>query len=285
MVGSGLFTLLDDIAVLMDDVVIYSKLAAKKTGAVLGDDLAVNAEQVSGVSAERELPIVAKVAKGSLVNKLILVPLALLLSQYAPFLILPLLFIGGSYLCFEGFEKVWETFFKRNAHLHSQLKAENPISEKEKVRGAIRTDFILSLEVIVIVLGTLTEADFMTRLLVLSVFGLGMTIGVYGLVAGIVKIDDLGLWLIQKQNNISMFFGRFFLAFAPRFMKFLSIAGTIAMFLVGGGIVSHIVPLLDSFSNSLPTIFLLLFQGGIGLLWGSMLMPLVFGFFRLRAAL
>ncbi|HCJ6508960.1 TPA: DUF808 domain-containing protein [Acinetobacter baumannii] len=249
--ASGLLLLLDDIATILDDVALMSKMAAKKTAGVLGDDLALNAQQVTGVRADRELPIVWKVAKGSFVNKLILVPLALLISVIAPWLINPLLMLGGLFLCYEGVEKVLHTIMHKKASTSEEAKAELENEEldlatfeKEKIKGAVRTDFILSAEIVVITLGTVATATLMTKVSVLSVIAVVMTIGVYGLVGMIVKIDDLGLYLTEQSTPFKQTIGRGLLAFAPILMKLLSIVGTIAMFLVGGGIINHTIPLL-----------------------------------------
>lgn len=249
--ASGLLLLLDDIATILDDVALMSKMAAKKTAGVLGDDLALNAQQVTGVRADRELPIVWKVAKGSFVNKLILVPLALLISVIAPWLINPLLMLGGLFLCYEGVEKVLHTIMYKKASTSEEAKAELETEEldlatfeKEKIKGAVRTDFILSAEIVVITLGTVATATLMTKVSVLSVIAVVMTIGVYGLVGMIVKIDDLGLYLTEQSTSFKQTIGRGLLAFAPILMKLLSIVGTIAMFLVGGGIINHTIPLL-----------------------------------------
>ena len=229
----------DDIATILDDVAVMSKMAAKKTAGVLGDDLALNAQQVSGVRADRELPVVWGVAKGSFVNKLILVPLALLISVVAPWLINPLLMIGGLFLCYEGVEKVVHMLQHKKAKTAEeanesleQIEIDLDKFEKEKVKGAIRTDFILSAEIVVISLGTVATAAFMTKVTVLSVIAIVMTVGVYGFVAMIVKIDDLGLYLTQQASALKNKIGRGLLAFAPILMKTLSIVGTIAMFLV-----------------------------------------------------
>ncbi|QER38917.1 DUF808 domain-containing protein [Acinetobacter suaedae] len=254
--ASGLLMLLDDIATVLDDVAVMSKMAAKKTAGVLGDDLALNAQQVSGVRSDRELPVVWSVAKGSFVNKLILVPLALLISVIAPWLINPLLMVGGLFLCYEGVEKVVHLLHHKKAKTSDEA-AENLKEievdlvkfEKEKVKGAIRTDFILSAEIVVISLGTVATAAFMTKVTVLSLIALVMTVGVYGLVAMIVKIDDLGLYLTQQTSELKNKIGRGLLSFAPILMKTLSIVGTIAMFLVGGGIITHTVPLLHHFTE------------------------------------
>ncbi|WP_454440340.1 DUF808 domain-containing protein [Vibrio bathopelagicus] len=249
MAGASLLTLLDDIATVLDDVALMSKVAAKKTAGVLGDDLALNAQQVSGVSAEREIPVVWAVAKGSFKNKLILVPAALLISAFIPWLIMPLLVIGGLFLCFEGAEKILEKLFP-HAHQHEEKGEESSTHEsveeyeKRKVAGAIRTDFILSAEIIVIALGTVTGTSIVTQILVVSLIAVVMTIGVYGLVAGIVKLDDLGFYLQRTSNGsaIKTRLGNGLVAFAPKLMKMLAVVGTAAMFLVGGGIVVHNVP-------------------------------------------
>lgn len=242
MAGS-LLILLDDIALVLDDVAVMTKLAAKKTAGVLGDDLALNAQQVTGVRAERELPVVWAVAKGSLVNKLILVPSALLMSVMLPWLMTPLLMIGGLFLCFEGAEKVlhpWIHHPDPKDHLVANAKEDVDLVafEQQKIRGAIRTDFILSAEIVVISLGAMTQTGLLTKTLSLSLIALLMTVGVYGFVALIVKMDDVGLRLMTGSPSQRQL-GGWLLAFAPWLMKFLSIAGTLAMFLVGGGILVH----------------------------------------------
>ncbi|ELA7336183.1 TPA: DUF808 domain-containing protein [Vibrio parahaemolyticus] len=254
MAGASLLTLLDDIAAVLDDVALMSKMAAKKTAGVLGDDLALNAQQVSGVASEREIPVVWAVAKGSFKNKLILVPSALLISAIIPWFIMPLLLIGGLFLCFEGAEKVLEKLFP---HSHPHEEKEELVDtgesledyEKRKVAGAIRTDFILSAEIIVIALGTVTGASLVTQILVVSLIAVIMTIGVYGLVAGIVKLDDLGFYLEIRSKGKGWMakVGSALVAFAPKLMKLLTIVGTAAMFLVGGGIVVHNVPAIHHF--------------------------------------
>ena len=252
MAGASLLALLDDIATILDDVAAMTKVAAKKTAGVLGDDLALNAQQVSGVRAERELPVVWAVAKGSVVNKAILVPAALAISTFAPWAVTPLLMIGGAFLCFEGFEKLAHKFLhskhEDEAH-HAELVGAlaNPAVdmvafEKDKIKGAVRTDFILSAEIIVIALGTVAAASFTQRVAVLVGIAAIMTIGVYGLVAGIVKLDDAGLYLSKAGNSVRQAFGRMLLWIAPYLMKTLSIAGTAAMFMVGGGILAHGIP-------------------------------------------
>lgn len=254
--ASSLLILLDDIATILDDVAVMSKMAAKKTAGVLGDDLALNAQQVSGVRTERELPVVWAVAKGSFVNKLILVPAALLISVVAPWLITPLLMIGGLFLCYEGVEKVLHSLHHKKAKTEEEasqeltaIETDMATFEKDKVKGAIRTDFILSAEIVVISLGTVAAATFSTKVMVLSVIAILMTVGVYGFVAMIVKIDDLGLYLTHQASSFKQSIGRGLLAFAPKLMKTLTIVGTIAMFLVGGGIISHGVPLLHHFTE------------------------------------
>lgn len=254
MAGTSLLALIDDIATLLDDVSVMTKVAAKKTAGVLGDDLALNAQQVTGVKADRELPVVWAVAKGSFVNKAILVPAALLISAFVPMLITPLLMLGGLFLCFEGVEKLVHALGAHKAEdakHHDELvkavadeKVDLVAYEKEKIKGAVRTDFILSAEIIVISLGTVASASMGQRIGVLVGISLLMTVGVYGLVAGIVKLDDLGLHLNRQAQAWKQAIGRGILAFAPWLMKSLSVLGTAAMFLVGGGILLHGLPLL-----------------------------------------
>ena len=252
MAGASLLTLLDDIATLLDDVSVMTKVAAKKTAGVLGDDLALNAQQVTGINANRELPVVWAVAKGSLVNKAIIVPLSLALAAWQPWLVTILLMIGGAYLCFEGFEKVAHKFLhKKEEDQQHHTELVNAIEnetvdmvqyEKEKIKGAVRTDFILSAEIIVITLGVVQDRPFMQQLGVLVGISLLMTVGVYGLVGGIVKLDDVGLWLLQKKSSIAQAFGKRALWIMPRLMKALAFIGTLAMFLVGGSIIAHNLP-------------------------------------------
>ena len=293
MAGSSLLTLLDDIATLLDDVAILSKVAAKKTAGVLGDDLALNAEQVSGIRAERELPVVWAVFKGSAINKAIMVPIALLLSAFAPWIIMPLLMLGGAFLCFEGFEKVTHRYLhaaKEDDEHKQRLQAianENVdmvAFEKSRIRGAIRTDAILSAEIIVIVLGTVQEAELITRIAVLSFLAAAITVGVYGLVAGIVKMDDVGMHLIEKRDStrlarIQRWFGAWILRMAPRLMSTLSIVGTAAMFLVGGGILVHGIPIMaeglhivEAWAHGLPV------GGGVAGVIAALLYTGLFGF-------
>ena len=249
MAASSLFTLIDDIASVLDDVALMSKVAAKKTAGVLGDDLALNAQQVTGVSADRELPVVWAVAKGSFKNKLILVPAALLIGTFAPWAVIPLLMLGGAFLCFEGFEKLAHKYLHDSAAEHEELRhalSDPQIDllafEKDKIGGAIRTDFILSAEIIVITLGTVAGEPFIKQLSVLALIAVVMTIGVYGLVAGIVKLDDAGLYLSRKASSLLRGLGNLLLSAAPWLMKSLSVIGTAAMFMVGGGILTHGIP-------------------------------------------
>lgn len=258
MAGS-LLLLLDDIASVLDDVAVMSKVAAKKTAGVLGDDLALNAQQVTGVNADRELPVVWSVAKGSFKNKAILVPAALAISAFVPWLITPLLVIGGAFLCFEGFEKIAHKFLHAKEDAEHKAKLTEALAnpaidmealEQEKIKGAIRTDFILSAEIIVIALGTVEQAPFGQQVAVLVTIALAMTVGVYGLVAAIVKMDDAGLYLSQKAGALAQNTGKLLLATAPRLMKFLSVVGTAAMFMVGGGIIAHAWAPLHHFSEN-----------------------------------
>ena len=260
MAGSSLFMLIDDIATIMDDVAVMTKIAAKKTAGVLGDDLALNAQQVAGVKADRELPVVWAVAKGSALNKLILVPAALAVSALANWAIVPLLMLGGAFLCYEGVEKLAHKFLhsksEEDAHHRDLIVAvaspevDLVAYEKEKIKGAIRTDFVLSAEIIVITLGTIAAVKFGQQVAVLVGIAIIMTIGVYGFVAGIVKLDDLGLHLSKKSGNgllpsMQRRIGAAILAAAPYLMKGLSIVGTAAMFMVGGSILVHGIPPLN----------------------------------------
>ena len=263
MATGSLLMLLDDITTMLDDVSVMTKVAAKKTAGVLGDDLALNAQQVSGVDASREIPVVWAVAKGSFINKLILVPSALAISYFIPWLITPLLMIGGAFLCFEGFEKIAHKFLHKQddeshnkalAQAVSDPKIDMLVLEKDKIKGAIRTDFILSAEIIVIALGTVATEVFSRQVAVVSAIALIMTVGVYGLVAGIVKLDDLGLHLMLKKGasfyrQLQRKIGEKILAFAPYLMRTLSVLGTAAMFMVGGSIIGHGVPFLHHFSQ------------------------------------
>lgn len=253
MAGTSLLALIDDIATVLDDVAVLTKVAAKKTAGVLGDDLALNAQQVAGVDADRELPVVWAVAKGSAINKLILVPVALAISQLAPALVTPLLMFGGLYLCFEGVEKLAHKLLHKEEEAADRAQLREALLdpsvdlvafEKDKIKGAVRTDFVLSAEIIAITLGAVTGAPFVTRLAVLAGISALMTVGVYGFVAGIVKVDDAGLYLNARTGGgsfarLQRALGSLLLLGAPILMKTLSIAGTAAMFLVGGGILTH----------------------------------------------
>ncbi|MFL1455316.1 DUF808 domain-containing protein [Marinobacter sp. GN3S48] len=292
MAGSSLLVLIDDIATVLDDVALMTKAATKKTAGVLGDDLALNAQQVTGVKPARELPVVWAVAKGSMINKAILVPAALAISFFVPWLVTPLLMLGGAFLCFEGFEKLTHKFLhkqeddKHKAELHEALK--NPdvdmkSVEKDKIKGAIRTDFILSAEIIAITLGTVTTQTFGMQFMVLTVVAVMITVGVYGLVAGIVKLDDGGLYLSQRDSAIAQWMGNGILWLAPYMMKTLSILGTIAMFLVGGGILTHGLPpvydaihhLAEGFSGVTGVLIPTLADGLFGVLVGALLVAII----------
>lgn len=299
MAASSLLTLLDDIATLLDDISVMGKVAAKKTAGVLGDDLSLNAQQVSGVKADRELPVVWGVFKGSFINKVILVPLALLISAFAPWAITPLLMLGGAYLCYEGAEKVLhslqhdkqaETPQARQQRLAQEAQQGAKAYEKRKVKGAVRTDFILSAEIVAITLGVVSAAPLLNQVIILSLVAVAVTVGVYGIVAAIVKIDDLGLWLQQRDAAPARGIGRLLLVFAPLLMKLLSVVGTLAMFLVGGGIISHGVPavhhLIAGWSEGQSGLLASLIANGssllIGLLLGLVVLLAVNMFTRLR---
>lgn len=253
MAGTSLLALIDDIASVLDDVALLTKVASKKTAGVVGDDLALNAQQVTGLAAERELPVVLAVARGSMLNKAILVPAALGISAVTPWLVTPLLMFGGAFLCFEGVEKIAHKFFHaKEEESERAALAEAVVDEridlvafeKEKIKGAVRTDFVLSAEIMAIALGSVAEAIFLTRVLVLSVIALAMTVGVYGLVALIVKLDDMALLLSRQPSAIAKQAGHALLRVVPVLMKGLGILGTLAMFLVGGGIFVHGLPAL-----------------------------------------
>lgn len=276
MAFSGLLMLLDDVTSMLDDVAVMSKMAAKKTAGVLGDDLALNAQQVTGITADRELSVIWAVAKGSFVNKLILVPAALLMSAVAPWLIQPLLMLGGAFLCFEGFEKVWHGLF----HATASHDAEVPqVSDESKIKGAIRTDLILSAEIIVIALGVVAAAPFAQQVGVLSLVAVVMTIGVYGLVAVIVKMDDAGLCLMQVSGPAAYktglrTLGQGMVQTVPWLMRVLSVLGTAAMFLVGGGIVAHAMPFLPHVED-MAAVWGMAMTGGVGVLLGGCCFVLV----------
>ena len=275
--ATSLLALLDDIASVLDDVALMTRVAVKKTAGVLGDDLALNAQQVSGVQADRELPVVWAVARGSLLNKAILVPAALAVSAWAPWLITPLLMLGGAYLCFEGAEKLARRWLHSTAETQAARQAlaqaladptlDLPALEKDKIKGAVRTDFILSAEIVAITLGTVADAPLLQQFSVLVGIATLMTVGVYGLVAGIVKLDDLGLWLAGRPlAPLQQAIGRALVGTAPVLMKGLSVLGTVAMFLVGGGIVTHGLPALDHWIEASAA------QAGA---WGLAVLPLL----------
>ena len=293
MAFASLFTLLDDITAVLDDVALMTKMAAKKTAGVVGDDLALNANQVTGVAADRELPIVWAVAKGSLINKVILVPLALAISYFAPWLVMPLLMIGGAYLCFEGVEKLLHKF----THKHDDtataptVMADELVDEKAKIRGAIRTDFILSAEIIIIALGVVAHMGMAQKAMVMSIIGIGMTVLVYGLVAGIVKLDDIGNWLQGKSSAAARSVGRGLILLMPWFMRALAVVGMLAMFLVGGGIIVHGLAPVSEFlhahhwENGLPGMLASLVVGVItGALVCAVVLPLMKLFNKSAAA-
>jgi predicted DNA repair protein MutK len=311
MASGSLLLLIDDIASVLDDVALLAKLSTQKTAGVLGDDLALNAQQVSGVAADRELPVVWAVAKGSFVNKLILVPLALLISAFAPWAVTPLLMIGGAFLCYEGFEKLAHKFLHSRGeegaeHARRNKALADPARdmvafEKDKIKGAIRTDFVLSAEIVAITLGTVAGAPFLTQLLVLSGIALLMTVGVYGFVAGIVKLDDGGLWLSRAAGSSAFSgfrraLGAGILWLAPWLMKALSVVGTAAMFLVGGGILTHgVAPLhhaiealaqrlsgLGDIASWLAPVLPTLLNGVAGAVAGALVYGLVTGINKLR---
>lgn len=305
MALANLLTLIDDIASLLDDVAALTKTAGAKTAGVLGDDLALNAQQVTGVRVDRELPVVWAVFKGSLLNKSILVPLALAISAFVPWLVTPLLTLGGLFLCFEGAEKLLHSALHRKHAEHAADQApadpspageQTPLNEKERVKGAIRTDFILSAEIIAITLGIVAHEPLPTQITVMAIIALTMTVGVYGIVAAIVKLDDLGLYLSQLQGGgmrpLLRAIGRGILRAAPWLMKGLSIAGTIAMFLVGGGIVTHGIPAVHHALEhglaqvALPAwlsgLALPVAQGVVGLLAGLVLAIVFLGVQKIR---
>ncbi len=309
--ASSLLALIDDIATILDDVALLSKVAAQKTAGVLGDDLALNAQQVAGVQAERELPVVWAVGKGSMRNKVILVPAAMAISAVAPWAITPLLMVGGAYLCLEGFEKVAHRYLHDahddEAHEAALLKALSDPSvdlvalEQEKIKGAVRTDFVLSAEIIAITLGTVASSPLWTQFAVLSAIAVVMTVGVYGLVAAIVKLDDAGLFLSRRTGSgwwpaLQRSVGGRVIVAAPWLMKGLTVVGTIAMFLVGGGILTHGIPALhhgiehlstslaSASTGALAPLVAVLLDGLVGLVAGAAVLGLVTGFQRMRRA-
>ncbi|MBK1886258.1 DUF808 domain-containing protein [Marinobacter sp. DY40_1A1] len=301
MAGTSLLALFDDIATILDDISMMTKAAAKKTAGVLGDDLALNAQQVTGVRAARELPVVWSVAKGSFANKAILVPAAVAISFFVPWLVTPLLMLGGAFLCFEGAEKIIHKFFhseeetQRKDELLKALKQPDVdlrVVERRKIKGAIRTDFILSAEIIAITLGVVTAETIGIQFAVLAVVAVLITVGVYGLVAGIVKLDDGGLYLTQQKSAVAQKIGHGILWFAPYLMKTLSIVGTIAMFLVGGGILVHgVAPLYNAiedfaagFGGVPAVLFSTVANGLVGLLAGALLVAVLTPLIRILAS-
>lgn len=291
MAGSSLLTLIDDIAVLLDDIAVMTKIAAKKTAGVLGDDLALNAEQVQGIAAKRELPVVWAVAKGSMRNKAILVPIAMLLSVFAPWAIMPLLMVGGAFLCYEGAEKLWHSFHttaedkaRHAAELAALLdgKTDMVAYEKEKIKGAIRTDFILSAEIIVITLSVVAAKSYAFQAAVLVGMSLLMTVGVYGLVAGIIKLDDVGLHLQKSASAIKKAVGRMLFNAAAPLMKLLSIVGTAAMFMVGGEFLVHGIGPIHHALQPFPWYIQTLGNAAVGIVVGAVIVAIITGFSKLR---
>ncbi|HBD9375696.1 TPA: DUF808 domain-containing protein [Legionella pneumophila] len=286
MAGTSLLTLIDDIATALDDIAVMTKVATKKTAGVLGDDLALNAEQIIGIHASRELPVIGAVAKGSAINKLILIPLAILINFFASALVGILLILGGLYLCFEGFEKIVEKFFhKKNEAAKKKLDLQTIDMhqfEKEKIRGAIRTDFVLSAEIIVITLGTVAATSLVNQIAVLALISLIMTIGVYGLVACIVKLDDLGFILRGKKHLLKQI-GILLIGAAPVLMKMLSVVGTIAMFLVGGSIITHQIPAIHHYTENLSSIMSIGVDFIIGIISGAISAATYFIFNKMKS--
>lgn len=290
--ASGIFAILDDVAVLLDDAAVMSKVAAKKTAGILGDDLAINAEKATGFEASRELPVIWAITKGSILNKLIILPLAFLLSSFAPALIIPILLIGGAYLCYEGSEKILEWFMPHQPHKVAAQEISDPKEllqrEQAKIRSAVRTDFILSVEIIVIALGTVLDQSLALQILVVSFVALLATVGVYGLVALLVRMDDVGGYLVQQASTLSgalasvyRGFGNFLIAALPRVIRLLSVVGTVAMLLVGGGIYSHNIDWVHQGLAIMPT---LLGDLVAGFLVGLVVLLSVKGAGKLRSA-
>ncbi|HAT8579826.1 TPA: DUF808 family protein [Legionella pneumophila] len=286
MAGTSLLTLIDDIATALDDIAAMTKVATKKTAGVLGDDLALNAEQIIGIHASRELPVIGAVTKGSAINKLILIPLAILINFFASALVGILLILGGLYLCFEGFEKIVEKIFhKKNEAAKKKLDLQTIDMhqfEKEKIRGAVRTDFVLSAEIIVITLGAVAATSLVNQIAVLTLISLIMTIGVYGLVACIVKLDDLGFILRGKKHLLKQI-GILLIGAAPVLMKMLSLAGTIAMFLVGGGIITHQIPAIHHYTENLSSIMSIGVDFFIGIISGAISAAAYFTFNKMKS--
>jgi len=259
--ASGFFALLDDIAVLMDDVAVMGKVAGKKTAGLLGDDLAVNAEKASGFVSDRELPVLWAITKGSFLNKLIILPLAFLLSAFVPIAITIILIIGGLYLAYEGAEKIYEYFFphehkKEKPKLEKLTKEEALSREKEKIKSAIVTDFILSVEIVIIALGAVGDVELITQILVVSIIAIIATVGVYGIVALIVRMDEFGAKLInmnEEENTFSDKVGLFLISALPKVIKSLTVIGTIALLLVSGGIFVHNIDFMHGLFENIPS--------------------------------
>ncbi len=256
--ATGLLALLDDIAMLMDDIAVASKIAVKKTSAVLGDDIAVTAKKTTGVASSREIPIILKIIKGSFINKLIIVPVVLILNYFLPWIINPILMIGGLYLAYEGGEKVFEWIFHRK-----KIEKKEDIPEEKKVKSAIRTDFILSLEIVIIALSSVQNQPFIVQVITTSIVAVLATVGVYGLVALIVRMDDFGFFLISTENRFLEKIGIFLVRLLPKVIKFLSIVGTIAMLLVAGGIYIHSIHILHEYTHFLPSLLSELIVGSV----------------------
>ena len=287
---TGFFAILDDIAALMDDVAVMAKFATKKTAGVLGDDLAVGAEKASSFRASRELPVLWAITKGSFLNKLIILPFAFLLSAYVPQLIVPILLIGGVYLSFEGVEKIVHTFFHKKQVHHEKVavftEEELLEIEKAKIKNTIITDFILSLEIIMIALGTVTGKPLLEQILVVSIVAIVATIGVYGIVALMVRMDDAGMKLIHLARGKSQFVKSSFVVVGkglvyslPKLIKLLAVVGTIAMLLVGGGMFVHNIPEVHDYLHAFPSIVSELLMG---LLVGFVAFLIIEGFKRIK---
>ena len=284
MAATSLLTLLDDIASALDDVAILTKIATKKAAGVLGDDLVLNAEQMIGIHAHRELAVIGAVAKGSAVNKLILIPFALFINFFAPMLVSILLILGGLYLCFEGFEKIIAKFIHKKSEFDAKDFENIDINqfEKDKIKSAIRTDFVLSAEIIIITLGIVAFSSFINQILVLVIISIIMTLGVYGLVACIVKLDDLGLILLQKKHLLNKI-GMLLINTAPILMKILSVIGTIAMFLVGGSIITHEIPAIHHHTQNLSSLMSVLVELFIGGISGAILAIAYFTYTKIKS--
>jgi len=289
--ASGIFAILDDVAILLDDAAALSKIAAKKTAGLLGDDLAVNAEKATGFSASRELPVIWAITKGSFLNKLIILPVAFLLSAYVPWIITPILLLGGAYLSYEGVEKVMEWFFPHEHHHIAAKDTANPKEivdrEADKIKAAVRTDFILSIEIVVIALETVMDQTLIMRLLVVSIIALVATVGVYGFVALLVRMDDTGAYFIEKAQKLEgmlsktlEFFGKLLLAALPKIIRLLGIVGTVAMLLVGGGLYVHNIEFIHHALSILPSLAADLLAG---IVVGAIVLALLKGVKRVRS--